>query len=261
MAYNNKNKKRQDDSRIEVMKPHEKIMVVYYVDGHEQHKAMGRFQAHYDAPVEKFRAGYFSRDEFVKWTKNYGLWSSPWVGTNKPVDKIQRVAEFGDNSPEEQFVIDSVKDMPEGSYLISSTGSNGVLLHELLHALFYVNEKYREAVRAIAAKYPEEAEEQFKGLRSMGYADMSLVDECNAYTCAGALRGSNDFENELIDLSKKVIEESGIDMPKLMSIGSTLNSFSFPFYLNEDDDPELITGEFEDDLFDEEIYEVGNGKI
>ena len=254
MAYNNKNnnKKRLSGSRIEVARPHEKIMVLYYTDGHEQHEAMGRFQAHYDAPVEKFRAGYFSRGEFVKWTKTYSLWSSPWVGTNKPVDCINRVAGFGDNSPEEQFVIDSAKDMPEGSYLISSTGTNGILRHELLHALFYVDEKYREAVRAIVAKYPEEAEDEFKWLRGIGYADISLVDECNAYICGdgGLPTGTKGMKNELRALASSAIEENGIDMAKLMKIGS---AYFMPFYMDEHDDPKLFTAE--DDLFEIEIME------
>ena len=179
---------------------------------------------------------------------------SPVVGTNKPIKFVRQVSEFGDNSPEEQFVIDQTKDMPEGSYLISTTGSNAILLHELLHALFYVDQDYREKVRAIVAKYPKEAELQFEDLKQMGYADMSLVDELNAYTCGYGEIGCSSLEKELIALSQAAIKDNGIDMNELSRIGSEF----FPFYLNDNDTPELfddLIEEIKEEIKERESYE------
>lgn len=224
MAFNNINKISSYKDYVKTVKIHDKILLIYYGCGAHQHRAIGRFQACYDAPVEKFRKEYFSREEFVKWTGNYSLWASPWVGTNKPIKFVNTVAGFGDVSKEEAYVIEQCKQMPEGSYLITSSGSNHVLRHELIHALFYVLPEYKKEVLRIIDKYPEDAEFEYRGLKSMGYADMSLKDELNAYACGGGGYGAKQgtLHGELNHLTNEVIQATGIDLDKLMDLGSDL---------------------------------------
>jgi len=229
--------------QVEVVRAHDKIIHFYYGDGATQHKAMGRAQAIYDAPVDKFQQGYFSRQDFEEWTKNFGLWASPWVGTNKPVQAIYDLAKFPDLSPEEQFVVDQVKaqNMPEGSYLISSSEWNGALRHEMCHALWYCFEDYRTAALAImnAKKHKKEMIDRFKHLTAMGYKDSSLLDEANAYMAGSGSYGA--MADQLNDLMDDCLTKSGIDFRALECLGQDQQAF----VLNDDDEPELTDDEWD----------------
>jgi hypothetical protein len=238
MAFCSGNKRKSDQSYTEIVRLTDKILLIYFACGGKQHQAIGRFQAHYDAPVDKFRAGYFTRGEFVAWTTKFPLWQSPWVGTNNPIKFVDAVASFPDVGKEEQFVIDEVKkqNMPEDSYLITSSSFNGALQHELIHALFHVDHEYRKAVLDVIAAHPKEAESEYVGLRAMGYADISLADECNAYICGGATYSGNQdsMQDKLKALAEEEIDQTGIDIDDLMLLGSdnrefSLNSYDEPF--------------------------------
>lgn len=230
MFYND-----EDENRIEVIRAHDQIIHFYYVCGRKMWRAFGRLQALYDAPPEKFRK-YHTRQEFEQWASNYSLWDQSWVGCNIPAKVAYELDKFPDLDKEERFVVDAVKaaNLPEDSYITSSSGCNWALRHEICHALWYCFPAYREKCMAVMNDpiHQKARDKEFKYLTSIGYKDTSLYDECNAYLGSG---GSNFLGSSLSELLNACLEESGIDFDYLDSLGEIRT-----FRLNENDEPELI---------------------
>lgn len=243
---------------VEVVRAHDKIIHFYYACGRKMWRALGRLQALYDAPPEKFRS-YHTRQEFEDWAQNYPLWGHSWVGCNIPASVAYELDRFPDLDEEERFVVDAVKaaNLPEGSYIITSSEWNGALRHEICHALWYCFEDYREECLAVlnAPENREDREYEFKELRRMGYKESSLHDEANAYI-AGSSNLSRSMNRALGDLLDTYLEKSGIDFKALMELGQDQRSFG----INKDHEPELIDpdeydDEFADEFADEEEFD------
>jgi hypothetical protein len=113
-----------------------------------------------------------------------------WGGFNVPSKMITacykndiKDLNFYDNIIKE--VHDQITD--EEYYLIGSTGNDEeTLKHETIHALFYLNEKYRKEVISIIKEISTKSYNDMKTyLLTIGYALKVMDDEINAYLTAG----------------------------------------------------------------------------
>lgn len=152
-------------------------------------KTMLRFQEHYESP--KFKDKIFSLKEFKEWYRTQSktgkfTYYSDWAGFNIPsyVFKPFLDGKFKRLTKDEKQILNLVKKLKEPYYVITSVSSDHVSLeHEMVHGLYYVNEKYRNKVDDIIGEL--NTSKQKKALKKQGYHKSVFVDEINAYSVVG----------------------------------------------------------------------------
>lgn len=121
---------------------------VFHLDFRDKAKLAStfmRFQEHYESP--KYRGKVFSREEFLAWyaTTEKGKKSGyfDWDGFNVPAAAFERFykGDFDPLTAEEKALLELLKGR-EGFYVIG-TSKAGTLRHELAHALYHVEPRYR----------------------------------------------------------------------------------------------------------------------
>jgi hypothetical protein len=147
-----------------------------------------RYQEHYEHPV--FAGKVFTLGQFRDWyIKNTGKWTydSDWAGFNLPgyVFESFKAGMFDSLSENETKLLRAVKDMKGKFYVIGSKkGDELSLSHEFLHAIYYVNDKYRKAVIKLFKKH--KLNKLKKHLIDISYHKDVLIDECQAYIGANS---------------------------------------------------------------------------
>lgn len=145
-----------------------------------------RFQEHYESP--KFRGQVFTIDEYKKWYKKVrGRFSyyTDWNGFNIPSKVLNPFydGKFNPLSVKEKKLLNLFKDEKGKFYIIGVHLNDGevyALCHELAHALFYINKKYRGEMLALEKKYKfDKIAESF--VKTGGYHKSVFEDEFQAY--------------------------------------------------------------------------------
>jgi hypothetical protein len=147
-----------------------------------------RFQEFYESP--KFKGKIFSVDEFITWyrTTRRGKFSyfSDWTGFNFPSSVLDpfKDGSFGDLTAREKSVLKKFS-KEKKFYLIgtfkgtSKKTDQGILNHEIAHAMFYLNPKYKKEVLKVLA--PLKLAPIFRYLKNQGYHKDVYLDEAHAY--------------------------------------------------------------------------------
>jgi hypothetical protein len=147
---------------------------------------------------------------------NYG---SDWSGFNMPFDVVKQVHQRGilDINMYDHIMIglyDMVNVHEQNCYLIGSSPESDVLSHEMIHALFYTNEDYRNHVLGIISEYDntEMYSDVCAKLLQEGYNKKVHKDEINAYAVDDDLewfeevtdvKAYHQMKKELIALHKE----------------------------------------------------------
>ena len=143
-----------------------------------------RFQEHYESP--KFMGKKFTHDEFKKWYKKVKgkEYFEDWDGFNLPAKALKpfREGKFNPLTRGEKKLLLLFKNVRRDFYIVAFHGRGHHLLgHELAHALFYTNPRYKKKILAILEKY--DLKHMKKELLSTeGYNKKVLNDEIQAYT-------------------------------------------------------------------------------
>lgn len=151
----------------------------------EMAKAFCRMQEFYESP--SFKGRYFTLQEFQKYhVKFFGKWDyyTRWGGFNIPGNVVRHFsAMFNDLSPEEKGILDTINGVNvygDQFYVIAAVKDDlGTLNHELHHALFYLDDYYRNKVYDIVAS--QDHEKLTEWLLDNNYDRTVLVDEIAAY--------------------------------------------------------------------------------
>jgi hypothetical protein len=129
-----------------------------------------------------------------------------WDGFNFPDKNINKFKKTYKNEKllrEEQNVLKVLEKInPKSPYYIITGVNNETLIHELHHAMFYLDKKYRNAITKIVNKYNTKEIENKLRIK-MGYPLDTMVDEVAAY---------------LIDGGRDLVKECGIDVNKYKNI-------------------------------------------
>jgi hypothetical protein len=175
-----------------------------------------RFQEHYESP--EFGGTVFTLEDYKNWYKDYYkldifTYYQDWSGFNVPswVVETFRNGWFDPITPQEAFVLGVTAGL-EGRYYVIGTcmGSEG-LQHELCHGLYYTNPSYKREVNEQLANFDTSQVEDF--VRSHGYHEEVVMDECHAYLAAdsGYLSENNvDFSPDLVKNLKKIRKKYGV---------------------------------------------------
>lgn len=169
---------------------------IYWVDFDFQYElAMSflRFQEHYESP--EFKDKVFTLGQYREWyktTRSHGEFSYPkdWNGFNIPgyIFKPFTNGLFDPLTAEEQELIFTLirnkVDLDSNFYLIGTHGGAiDVLDHEICHALYYTNPKYKSKMDNLMGQY--DLSKLHNTLMDMGYHKDLCKDEAQAYICTG----------------------------------------------------------------------------
>src|SRR6266436_1245101 len=117
-----------------------------------------RVQEHYESP--RFHGRIFSLEQYMDWyAERYGNFTyyQDWSGFNVPSTAFQPFYEgkFDPLNEKETQLLGLFKDLRERFYVIGvyDSGAKDSLTHELAHALFFIDDRYREAVREAMRAY------------------------------------------------------------------------------------------------------------
>lgn len=155
-----------------------------------------RFQEHYESVSLDFRGQIFTQGQLRRWySETYGSnsYHSHWVGFNFPSKVLIPFKEglFDPLTIEEQRLLDLFKYRSDNFYIIGAQ-SNTTLRHELAHALYASNPKYRDEITKFLNKNKSKIKQTMKYILGKGYCDDVLYDEIQAYI-------TDNDDNELIN--------------------------------------------------------------
>lgn len=164
-----------------------------------------RVQEHYESP--RFHGRIFSLEQYMDWyAARHGNFTyfQDWSGFNVPSTALQPFYEgkFDPLSEKERQLLRLFKDLRERFYVIGvyDSGAKDSLTHELAHALFFVDDSYRKAVRAAMRGYNTAT--LGRQIAEAGYARHVIPDEIHAYIIApsaklGAAPGLKTLQQKL----------------------------------------------------------------
>ena len=155
-----------------------------------------RFQEHYESANPEFRDKIFTLGQLKRWySETYGAnnYHTTWVGFNFPSKVLIPFREglFDPLTIEEQRLLDLFKYRNDNFYIIGAQ-NNSTLRHELSHALYASNVKYRDEINTFLNKNKSKLKQTSKYILNKGYCQEVLYDEIQAYI-------TDNDDNELIN--------------------------------------------------------------
>ncbi len=162
-----------------------------------------RFQEYYEGP--KFKGQIFTTGQIRAWySSTYGAntYQHDWSGYNFPsmVLKPFRDGLFDPLTNEEKNLIDLFRYRHDSFYIIGAQ-TDGVLRHELSHALYGYSVKYKISIDQLIKKYQKELKDTIKYILDKGYDKSVINDELQAYIT------DNDDEFIKKNTPKHIIEQ------------------------------------------------------
>ena len=155
-----------------------------------------RFQEHYESANPDFRDKIFTQGQLKRWySETYGAnnYHTTWIGFNFPSKVLIPFREglFDPLTIEEQRLLDLFKYRNDNFYIIGAQ-NNSTLRHELSHALYASNVKYRDEINKFLTKNKNKLKSTSKYILDKGYCEEVLYDEIQAYI-------TDNDDNELIN--------------------------------------------------------------
>lgn len=171
-----------------------------------------RFQEHYESPNPDFKNKIFTLGQLKKWySETYGAnnYHTTWIGFNFPSRVLLPFKQglFDPLTAEEKKLIDLFKYRHDEFYIIGAQ-NNSVLRHELSHALYSSNIKYKKEIDTFISKNSKKLKKTIKYLEDKGYCKDVINDELQAYitdnddaeiinhTCPTVIAGINKIFNK-----------------------------------------------------------------
>lgn len=157
-----------------------------------------RFQEHYESANKRFRNNIFTVGQLRNWySETYGSnsYHTHWVGFNFP-SKVLRPFKDGLFDPltsEETGLLHLLKYRNDDFYIIGAQ-TKDILRHELSHALYASNPKYREEIDTFLIRNKNKLSKTNKYILDKGYCKEVLNDEIQAYI-------TDNDDNELINIT------------------------------------------------------------
>lgn len=157
-----------------------------------------RFQEHYESDNPKFRGNIFTLGQLKHWySETYGAnnYHTTWIGFNFPSKVLVPFKQglFDPLTIEEQRLLELFRYRQDNFYIIGAQ-NNSVLRHELAHALYASNIKYKTEIDVFLKKNQKKLKKINFYILSKGYCKDVLNDEIQAYI-------TDNDDNELINIT------------------------------------------------------------
>lgn len=157
-----------------------------------------RFQEHYESANKNFRNNIFTVGQLRRWySETYGSnsYHTHWVGFNFPSRVLKPFKEglFDPLTSEEQALLYLLRYRQDEFYIIGAQTGN-ILRHELAHALYASNPKYKQEIDEYLYHNKSRLKKTNKYILDKGYCKEVLNDEVQAYI-------TDNDDSELINLT------------------------------------------------------------
>jgi len=164
-----------------------------------------RFQEYYESPNDQFRGKIFTLGSYKHWySEMYGAFTyeSDWRGFNFPSIVLEPFKQgvFDPLIDEEKALLSffSYKNNSKPFYIIGAN-DDGVLNHELNHALYYYSEDYKKSINALFDQNLEKIKHSLSTLLSKGYCRYMLYDELQSYILDGDEEVTQTVPKKILD--------------------------------------------------------------
>lgn len=182
-------------AQLEIIAKSKHVVQITLPEGKELAAALMRFQEYYesqhpDIKGKIFTVGYL-KSKGASPKKNINLYcggtniDALWGGYNFPDYVLEPFIKglFDPLTPVEQDIVEALRYRQDKFYVIGISKDYEVAIdHEECHALYYLSDEYRKAVQNTLNKI--DLTNFNKMLKSWGYAEDVLIDECHAYISA-----------------------------------------------------------------------------
>jgi len=163
-----------------------------------------RFQEYYESPNKKFRNNIFTLGDIKNYySLEYGadVYSEMWIGFNFPSSVLVPFKHglFDPLTSYEKELLSLLKYRHDSFYIIGAQ-NNSTLRHELSHAMYGYDTKYKNDIDSYIYKNKKSFSKIFKHLIEKGYDKSVLNDELQAYIT------DNDDEFIRNNLSSQLID-------------------------------------------------------
>lgn len=144
-----------------------------------------RFQEYYESPSKKYRNKTFTLGDIKNYySLMYGadLYSELWIGFNFPSSVLIPFKEglFDPLTIQEKELLGLLKYRNDNYYIIGAQ-NNSTLRHELSHAMYGYDTKYKIEIDNFIKKYNKQFSKVSKHILKRGYDKSVLNDELQAY--------------------------------------------------------------------------------
>jgi len=202
--------------KAEVKRLYPNVYGVKVDDAYDRAMLFCRYQEFYESPFKQIRGKYFTLEEYMRLytkenKKNFFTYPYDWSGYNIPSNVLEKAVNlFYKENPYDEimnsieiYCSNSAMDTNDGKrtkwYLIGYGPENdSILAHEIAHAFYYTNKKYKvEMDNAVAKIQKNDYNSIKKELIKMGYVDDKKIidDEIQDFVSTG-LYGA--FDNDKI---------------------------------------------------------------
>ncbi len=165
-----------------------KIILVSADTQAELNMAFLRLEEYYESP--EWQGKIFTLGQYRKWyAETYGAFSytTDWTGFNIPSAAFKPFIQglFDPLTPNEQILVDWVRDRTDTFAMIGTQPDGRALEHEICHALWATEDSYRyECEQLVMFQQGPNFDQLIKMLGEMGYNESVFLDEMHAYISA-----------------------------------------------------------------------------
>jgi hypothetical protein len=157
-----------------------------------------RFQEHYESANPNFRDNIFTLGQLRHWySETYGAnnYHTTWIGFNFPSKVLIpfRDGLFDPLTVEENKLLELFRYRRDNFYIIGAQ-NNSTLRHELSHALYASNKKYKLEIDTFLKKNQKKLKDTNTYILEKGYCKEVLNDEIQAYI-------TDNDDNKLINIT------------------------------------------------------------
>lgn len=169
-----------------------------------------RYQEFYESKYDNIRDSRFTLvqqmgaycREYLKCNDSTWSWTSDWSGFNIPAETIKQVHDLGIPDPNHYdslmlgiYGMIMCETFNMNAYIIGTYIDKknkkleaSMLRHEMTHAMYYINNDYRnKVVDALSAIDEKLRQDLIKALSDQNYPPKTALDEINAYLTTGTM--------------------------------------------------------------------------
>lgn len=180
---------------FQLTKIRDRVYTLKFDDAYELCMAFMRYEEFYESPNPMFQGHSFTWAKYMSWySKTFGegsfTYAADWSGFNIPAKIIAQVHQLGIPDPNhyDTLMLGIYHMIEPDAYLIGVSNNGDIERHELTHAMYHLDEAYRNGVHWLLARLGEETLQQMKqALYDTGYAPVTVVDEIQAYVTTGEM--------------------------------------------------------------------------
>ena len=201
---------------------------VYHITTKTQYDLASTFmrvQEFYESPFKGIRGHFFTHEQYMDTHVNNSersgteqatfTYLEDWSGFNVPGNVFNKwLGKFPKNSlwEKEQKLVDLIRNQNKSNktnkfYVIGTytdSGATSTIDHELSHAWFYLDPKYKKEMLKLVSKFPKAAKDQLKlDLKEDGYTPSVFDDEIIAYMSTNPMTYTKKmFKNKKVPWEK-----------------------------------------------------------